>query len=91
MHRVTFVSRLLPEFTDPTAPPLEKVMKAQNIESNWQLIQTLSPFVRNQTENFSQFADAVHNALTTYLPELLPHEKEIIRYMALYFDIDEEV
>ena len=90
-HRVTFVSRILPEFESPTVPPLEKAMKAQNIESNWRLIKTLEPFVKNATDNFAQFTDAVHNALMTYLPELLPHEPEIIRYMALYFGINEAV
>lgn len=34
MHRVTFVSRVLPEFSSEAPPSLEKTMKAQNIESN---------------------------------------------------------
>ncbi len=40
-HRVTFVSRILPDFPDNTAPSLEKTLKAENIDSNWQLIQKL--------------------------------------------------
>ncbi|NEO97557.1 MAG: hypothetical protein F6K58_02360 [Symploca sp. SIO2E9] len=91
MHRVTFVSRVLPEFDDPTAAPLESAMKAENIESNYELIKKLEPFVKNKTQNYVTFTDAVRNTLKTYLPELQPHEAEIIKYAALYFGVEEEV
>lgn len=91
MHRVTFVSRVLHEFTDPTAAPLESAMKAENIESNYELIKKLEPFVKNKTQNYVTFADAVRNTLKTYLPELQPHEVEIIKYAALYFGVEEGV
>ncbi len=87
-HRVTFVSRILPDFPDPTAAPLESTLKAQNIDSNWQLIQKLDPFVRNQTQDLSRFGDAVRRALQTYLPELVSHSNEIISYLALYYGIE---
>ncbi|PJF20302.1 MAG: hypothetical protein CUN56_16855, partial [Phototrophicales bacterium] len=35
-HRVTFVSRILPDFPLPTAPPLEKKMVDLNIASNYE-------------------------------------------------------
>ena len=91
MHRVTFVSRILPEFADPTAAPLESAMKAENIESNYELIKMLEPFVKNKTGSYVEFSDAVRNTLTTYLPELLPHVTDVIKYAALYFGLSEEI
>lgn len=91
MHRVTFVSRVLPEFADPTTAPLESAMKAENIESNYQLIKKLEPFVKSKTSNYIEFSDAVRNTLTTYLPELQPHAVDIIKYAALYFGVEEAI
>ncbi len=87
-HRVTFISRILPDFPDNTAPTLESVLKAENIDSNWELIQKLDPFVRDQTNDPATFSDAVRQALRTYLPELMPHSAEIITYLALYYGIE---
>ncbi|MEQ9482512.1 LamG domain-containing protein [Coleofasciculus sp. F4-SAH-05] len=86
-HRVTFVSRILPDFPDLTEPPLEAVLKAQNIDSNWLLIQKLDPFVRSKTQDAVAFADAVRQALNTYLPELAPHSDQIIDYLKIYYGI----
>lgn len=90
-HRVTFVSRLLPEFVDATAPPLEKAMKAAHVDSNYQLIERLEPFVKDKTDDFARFADAVRDTIDTYLPELKPHVPDIVQYAALYFDVREAV
>ncbi len=89
LHRVTFVSRLLPDFSDPTEAPLSAAMKAENIDSNWQLIQKLEPFIRNKTGDAVAFSDAVREALTRYLPELTPHSTEIIQYLKLYYGMTE--
>lgn len=86
-HRVTFVSRLLPSLMDATAPPLEKSLRAQNIGSNWQLIQRLDPFVKDKTGDVSRFAEAVRNTLDRYLPELIPNGEEIINYLISYYGI----
>jgi hypothetical protein len=86
-HRVTFVSRILPELPDTTEAPMEAAIRAANIESNWLLIQRLDPFVRNKTDNFGVFADAVRNAIRQVLPELQPHDREITEYLALYYGI----
>ncbi|BAY46268.1 hypothetical protein SAMD00079811_38760 [Scytonema sp. HK-05] len=90
-HRVTFISRILPSFPSDTAPPLEQAMQAANIESNWVLIQKLEPLVRHKTNNFGEFSAAVGKAVDTYLPELRDHKSEVIKYMALYFGIDDAV
>lgn len=89
LHRVTFVSRLLPEFSDPSSAPVEAAMKAQNINSNWQLIQKLAPFVKNKTGDAIAFTAAVRKALAQYLPELQPHATEIISYLKLYYGMPE--
>jgi len=91
MHRVTFVSRILPEIEATNAPAMEKALRAAHIESNYELIKKLEPFVKNQTQDASIFADAVRKTLKTYLPELQPHEQDIIKYTALYFGVEEEL
>ncbi|NEQ76762.1 MAG: hypothetical protein F6K23_29315 [Okeania sp. SIO2C9] len=90
MHRVTFVSRLLQDFNDDSASQLAKDARALNIESNWQLIKTLEPFVKNKTDNFVQFAEAVRDALAEHLPELQPHSPEIIAYITQYYGLSED-
>ncbi len=90
MHRVTFVSRILPDIPDGTAPELEKNMKAANVESNWQLIQKLDPFVRNKTGNYLEFSEAIRKAIASYLPELAPNEVEVIEYLSAYYQVFEE-
>ncbi|NEQ65005.1 MAG: LamG domain-containing protein [Symploca sp. SIO2D2] len=91
MHRVTFVSRVLQDFNDDAASQLAKDARALNIESNWQLVKTLEPFVKNKTDSFVQLADAVRDALAEYLPELQPHSQEIIQYMTQYYGLPEDV
>ena len=88
-HRVTFISRILPEFTSDAIAPVEKAMKAANIASNWELIKKLEPFVKNKTDDASIFAKAVRQTIATYLPELEGHEDEIIKYAALYFGVQD--
>jgi hypothetical protein len=91
MHRVTYVSRILPEISAENAPPMEKAMKAANVESNYELIKKLEPFVKNKTQDYAIFADAVRKTLKLYLPELQPHEEDIIKYAGLYFGVEEEL
>ncbi|TAF50112.1 MAG: hypothetical protein EAZ61_13285, partial [Oscillatoriales cyanobacterium] len=88
-HRVTFVSRILPEIEAKNVAPLDKAIRAANIESNWELIKKIEPFVQTKTQDFAIFAEAVREAIATYLPELRGYEREVIQYMALYFGLDE--
>ncbi|MGH7494879.1 MAG: LamG-like jellyroll fold domain-containing protein [bacterium] len=90
MHRVTFVSRVLPDLPDPTAPPLEQTMKALDIDSNYELIKLLEPFVANKLTNFAEFSRTIRETIKTYHPELQPHTEAIIQYMSLYFGITED-
>ncbi len=87
LHRVTFVSRVLPPFNDSAPSSLEKTMQASNISSNWELIKRLEPFVRDKANQPALFTTAVHNAVDAYLPELSPHKTEIVGYLMLYFGV----
>ncbi|MFC3963116.1 LamG-like jellyroll fold domain-containing protein [Nocardia jiangsuensis] len=85
MHRVTFVSRILQAVAPPTATPLEKAMRAENIESNYELIKRLEPYVRESASSLDELTAATEKALTRHLPELLPSAKEITDYLAHYY------
>ena len=65
-------------------------MKIANVESNWQLIQKLDPFVRNKTGNFLEFSDAVRSAIQTYLPGLSANVEEIIQFLSAYYQVFED-
>jgi len=92
-HRVTFISRILPEFSDPTAPPanLEQALSKSQIQSNWLLIQKLKPFVENKTTSFSQFRDALYLALERYMPEFVDFKIEILDLLLAYFGVVNEL
>ncbi|MFI6585694.1 hypothetical protein [Embleya sp. NPDC050493] len=87
LHRVTFLSRVLPAVPPPGAPPLEKAMRAENIDSNYELIRRLEPYVRTATTSASDLAAATRGALAADLPELVPHAGEIIEYLAQYYGV----
>ncbi|WP_406553033.1 LamG-like jellyroll fold domain-containing protein [Streptomyces sp. YS-3] len=88
LHRVTYVSRVLAPVPPPGAPPLEKAMRAENIDSNYELIKRLDPYVRTAATSTGSLATATREALATQLPELLPHATEIIDYLSRYFGIE---
>ncbi|WP_205648221.1 LamG-like jellyroll fold domain-containing protein [Actinomadura rubteroloni] len=87
LHRVTFISRVLPPVPAPGAPPLEKAIRAENIDSNYELIKRLEPYVRTATKGTGELATATRAALAAHLPELLPHAPEIIEYLTLYYNV----
>ncbi|QES57836.1 hypothetical protein DEJ51_29780 [Streptomyces venezuelae] len=88
LHRVTYVSRVLAPVPPPGAPPLEKAMRAENIDSNYELIKRLEPYVRPAATSTGALATATRAALAAQLPELLPHSTEIIDYLSRYFGMD---
>ncbi|TDC59715.1 hypothetical protein E1258_17000 [Micromonospora sp. KC207] len=88
MHRVTYISRVLEPIPTGTTPPLEKVMQAQHIDSNYELIRQLEPYVRDATTSLGRLAEATRNALDRHLPELSPHAPEIADYLALYYGVE---
>ena len=86
-HRVTFISRLLPPILPPTAPPIEKAMRAEDIASNYELIRQLEPYVKDEATSQRDLANATREALRLYMPQLLPHAAEIIQYMSDYYGL----
>lgn len=89
LHRVTFISRILPPVPPTTAPPFEQKMRTIDIASNYELIRRLDPYLSTATSSVSQLADATRTALTDHLPQLLPHAMEITQLLAEYYDISE--
>ncbi|MFG6102783.1 hypothetical protein D0962_12310 [Leptolyngbyaceae cyanobacterium CCMR0082] len=90
MHRITYISRILPRFSDPNMPPLEQALPTLNIDSNYELIRRLEPYVIDQINNFPAFVRAVRTAVATYFPDLQPHTDAIVQFMQLYYGITEE-
>jgi hypothetical protein len=86
LHRVTYVSRVLAP-ADTAQQPLEQALATLNISSNYELIRTLEPFVRGRTAQYADFVAAVRNAVTTYLPDLLPHIDDILAFLVLYYGV----
>ncbi|GGZ36378.1 hypothetical protein GCM10010387_33050 [Streptomyces inusitatus] len=89
LHRVTFVSRVLPPVPGADAPPLEQELIRADIASNYELVRRLDPYVRQATGSTTLLAEAVRAALTAHLPQLLPHEAAIRRFLADYYDVTE--
>ncbi len=88
LHRVTYVSRVLPEIgTSRPIAKTEETLRAANIESNWELIKTLDPFVKAKSSNYPELKQAVEQAIDLYLPELAPAKADIVRYVSYYYQV----
>lgn len=87
MHRVTYVSRVLPRYGSPAATPAEDTLRAANIESNWELIKRLEPYVQSKTRSYGELADAIRDVISRFMPELASAESYIIEYMSRYYQV----
>jgi hypothetical protein len=87
LHRVTYVSRLLPAVPAADAPPVVKAMRVENISSNWELIKRLEPYVKSSTGSMRELTAATREALMLELPALVPHADQITNYLGLYYGI----
>lgn len=88
LHRVTFVSRVLPPIEpgkEPQTP--EQLLKASEIDSNYELIKRLEPFVSDKVDDYLKFTNAVRETIDTYIPELKPAKDYIVEYMCQYFQV----
>ncbi|MCQ8770766.1 LamG domain-containing protein [Streptomyces telluris] len=88
MHRVTFVSRLLPPVPAEGAAPLERTMRQLDLESNYELVRRLDPYVKGAATGRAELAGAVRDALAAHLPELSPHAEEVIGFLAQYYGVE---
>ena len=84
LHRVTYVSRILPEFTPETPPSLEKSLRTAGFESNYMLIKQFKPYLVDLIDS-DRFFDKIEEVIKTQLPEFIPYQQQIKNYLALYF------
>ncbi|WP_406401958.1 LamG-like jellyroll fold domain-containing protein [Streptomyces uncialis] len=89
LHRVTFISRVLPPIPANAPPSLAKDLRALDVQSNYELIRRLDPYVSTATTSLAELADATRTALATHLPELTPHAMEVTRFLAAYYGLTE--
>ena len=87
LHRVTYVSRVLPDIGTPGNTKTDDTLRAANIESNWELIKTLDPFVKTKIGSYPELKQAVEEAIDRYLPELDPAKADIVRYVGYYYQV----
>ncbi len=87
MHRVTYVSRIIPAFTPEAPPSLEKTMSAKGIESNYMLVKKFEPYIAD-LDKADDFFNAIDKVIREQLPEFIGYQKEIKRYLASYYNID---
>ncbi|MFJ5927542.1 LamG-like jellyroll fold domain-containing protein [Kitasatospora sp. NPDC092948] len=88
LHRVTFVSRVLPDIPPADAPPLEKAMRQLDVESNYELVRRLDPYVKSAATGLPELAEATRTTLARELPELLPHAADVIGFLAQYYGVE---
>ncbi|MFI0980180.1 LamG-like jellyroll fold domain-containing protein [Streptomyces sp. NPDC021093] len=89
LHRVTFVSRKLPDTVGAGAPPLEKAMREANVASNFELVRKLEPYVDRAVRSRSELAVRVRDAIKTHLPELTPHSETIEKFFGDYYGLED--
>ncbi|GLF95112.1 LamG domain-containing protein [Streptomyces yaizuensis] len=87
LHRVTFLSRVLPPVTSNTPPSLAKDMRTIDIPSNYELIRRLDPYVSTAATTLPNLTAATRTALATHLPSLTPHTQEIAQFLAAYYGV----
>ena len=90
MHRITFVSRVLSDAEAPNTPPVEKAMQAVNLQSSYQLMKQVEPFVNNRTQDYEIFSETVDQTLKRYFPELQSHTNIITESAAEYFGVEKD-
>jgi hypothetical protein len=86
LHRVTFVSRILAPVS-PQADPFTQALRALDLNSNYELIKTLEPYLTGHTASYGDFAAAVKTAVARRLPDLGGHLTEVTTYLAQYYGV----
>lgn len=86
LHRVTYVSRVLPPLQDAQTP-VDRALRDLDIDSNYELIKLMAPFVRTKTARCADFRAAVDTTIDRYFPALADHREEILDFLAQYFDV----
>ncbi|MFJ6662192.1 LamG-like jellyroll fold domain-containing protein [Streptomyces sp. NPDC091377] len=87
LHRVTFISRILPPVAATAPASLTKAMRTVDVQSNYELIRRLDPYVSSATTSLPELAEATRTALANHLPELSAHKDEITQFLADYYGV----
>lgn len=87
-HRVTFVSRVMAKVGEG-ATEMEKAAAEIDIDSNWELIQRLEPYVKDMKADYPAFVHAVRQAIRRTMPEMVPHTTAIVKLMCDYYQVYE--
>ncbi|MFJ6658378.1 LamG-like jellyroll fold domain-containing protein [Streptomyces sp. NPDC091377] len=87
MHRVTYVSRILPAVVPRNAPELDRGLRQADLASNYELVRRLDPYVRGATASRARLATATEQALAEQLPKLLPQRAVITDFLADYYGV----
>jgi hypothetical protein len=76
----------LPEIGSAKPGSVEEKLRAANIESNWELVKRLEPYVpQSKRVSYAELKAAVEQAIDLYLPELVPAKPDIVEYMSQYY------
>lgn len=89
LHRVTYVSRILPDFKGEKPKTFEERLRSLDIESNYELIRQLEPYVAGYLDDPVAFREAVERTLAERLPELVGDADRIVTYMGRYLGVQE--
>jgi hypothetical protein len=87
LHRVTYVSRIL-ESISPQADAFTQAMRALDLNSNYELVRTLAPYLTGRTAGYGDFVLAVRQAVHRRLPDLLGHLDQVTAYLTQYYGLD---
>ncbi len=63
-------------------------MRQLDVESNYELVRRLDPYVKGAATGRAELAEAVRTALAAHLPELSPHAEEVIGFLAQYYGVE---
>ncbi|MFF3556184.1 LamG-like jellyroll fold domain-containing protein [Streptomyces tsukubensis] len=89
LHRVTYISRILPPIPATSPASLPKALRTIDIQSNYELIRRLDPYIRTAATTKQALTDATRTTLTRILPQLLPHTDEITDFLTDFYGITE--
>ena len=90
LHRVTYVSRIL-EPISPQADAFTQAMRALDLNSNYELVRTLAPYVAGRTTSYGDFVLAVRQAVNRRLPDLVGHLDQVTAFLAGYYGFPQAV
>jgi hypothetical protein len=85
LHRVTFVSRVLP--ASAAATPLQQAMLALGMGTDLALIARLQPYVQNSTMTTDSVNAATRAAIAKDFPTLAGFVDQIVNMLIAYYDL----